>query len=150
MKDLLIVALGDAYILLEKQVPKTKIQAVYVNIEHVRPIDLIQFMKDNGIPEDADFAGKSDRYDTYCEACLCYDIEVATTAMDQLKFKVDRFQSVAWSKVYPLLKSHGYRRRGFNSGLLKQFDNTTVYDMFVSGDFDRLVKYYSLPFTLES
>lgn len=150
MRDLLIVALGEAFTLLEQQVPKTKKQAVYVSIEDISPRNLQQFMQDNGIPDDAYFAGKSDKYDTYCEACLCYDIEVATTAMDQLKFKVDRFQSVAWSKVSPLLKSHGYKRSGFNSGLLKQFDDTTIYDMFVSGDFDRLVKYYSLPFTLES
>lgn len=149
MKDLLIVALGDAYILLEKQVPKTKKQAVYVNIDHVRPIDLIQFMKDNGIPEDADFAGKPNGYDSFDEICLCYDIEVPTTEKERMAFKIRKFESIAASKVYNVLRSHGYRRKGFNSGLLKQFDDTTVYDMFVSENLDRIVEYYSLQFTLE-
>jgi len=45
---------------------------------------------------------------------------------------------------------NGYKRTGYNSGLLKQFDDTTVYDMYISKDFDRLVKYYSLPFVKEA
>lgn len=44
---------------------------------------------------------------------------------------------------------NGDKRQGFNSGLLKQFDDTTVYDMYMNDEWDRLVKYYSLPFTID-
>lgn len=53
---------------------------------------------------------------------------------------------IAFPLVSQLLRDNGYTRVGYNTGLLKEFDDTTVYDMYVDDDFDRLVKYYSLPF----
>jgi hypothetical protein len=34
----------------------------------------------------------------------------------------------------------------FSVTLLREFKDTTIYDMYVNGEFDRLVKYYSLRF----
>ena len=39
-----------------------------------------------------------------------------------------------------------YKRVGYNHAQAKQFDDKTVYDMYIDGDFDRLVEYYSLRF----
>ena len=38
------------------------------------------------------------------------------------------------------------QRVGFNSGLLREFADTTVYEMCINREFDRLVKLYSLSF----
>ena len=62
---------------------------------------------------------------------------------DKLLFKRKRFTDVAWKFVYESLIKNGYKRIGFNSALFKSFDDTTVYDMYIDKDFDRLVKYYS-------
>jgi len=53
---------------------------------------------------------------------------------------------VAWAFIYDALIKNGYKRVGFNSGRLKEFNDTTVYEMYSSKDFDRLIKYYSLSF----
>ena len=36
--------------------------------------------------------------------------------------------------------------KNFKFNLLKEFDNTTVYDMYINNEIDRLIRYYSLPF----
>lgn len=146
MKDLITQALNNAFLVLEKQVPQTKLKAVYVNIDDVSPLNIVSFMKENNVPDTACFGGKPNGYDAFDQVCLCYDVDIPTTDDDKLKFKRNRFSNIAWTKVYASLTQNGYKRVGFNSGLLKEFDDTTVYDMFINKDFDRLVKYYSLSF----
>ena len=147
MKDLITQALNNAFALFEKSVPQTKSETKYVNIDDVSPLNIVNFMKENDIPDNACFGGKPNGYDAFDQVCLCYDIKIPTTDKDKLEYKKKRFTSSAWAKVYPLLTQNGYKRVGFNTGRLKEFDDTTVYDMFINNDFDRLVKYYSLPFT---
>ena len=148
MKDLIVQALNEAIILLDRQVPQTKSKEKQVRIIDVSPLDLVQFMKDNNIPDDACFGGIDNGDDGYSDVCLCYDVIIPTTDKEKLNYKRKRFSSVAHKFVYDLLLNNGYKRVGFNSGLLKQFDDTTVYDMFINKDFDRLVKYYSLSFII--
>lgn len=146
-KDLMIQALDDAFTKIEKITPQTKVDVKYVNIEDAKPSDIVDFMKENNIPENAYFGGKSNGYDGFDQVCLCYDIDVPTTDKEKLKFKKGKFTQIAFEKVFQILTINGYKRVGFNSGLLKQFDDTTIYDMYINKDFDRLVKYYSLYFT---
>lgn len=146
MKDLMIIALNDAFALLEKAVPQTKKETKSVSIMDVKPIDIISFMANNNIPNDACFDGKDNGYDAWDDILLSWDIVVPTTDKDKLKFKKDRFSTIAFRSIYNSLTVNGYKRVGYNTGLLKQFDDTTVYDMYINKDFDRLVKYYSLPF----
>lgn len=146
MKNLIIQALNDAILALDKRVPLTKKDTVYVNIEDVKPQDLISFMKKNNIPEDAYFNGKPNSYDAFDEVCLSYEIDIPTTNKEKLEFKRRVFSTIAHQKLYNLLITNGYKKLSYNSGLLKEFGDTTVYDMFINKDFDRLVKYYSLSF----
>lgn len=146
MKELLIAALNDAFTILEKQTPQTKHKLIEVNIQDVTPLNIVQFMKDNDIPDDAWLGGKDNGYDGFSEICLCYNVDIPTTDKDKLIFNRRRFTNIAWHKIYELLLANGYKRVGYNTYFLKEFDNTTVYDMYIAKDFDRLVKYYSLPF----
>jgi hypothetical protein len=110
----------------------------------------LRHMKDNNIPYNAYFKGIENGYDAYSGYCLAYDIQIPTTEKDKSKskFRIDRFGTFAFKNVYDLLTTNGFKRVGYNSGLLKEFDDTTVYDMFINNEFDRLVKYYSLSFKL--
>jgi hypothetical protein len=148
MKDLIIQALNDAIIVLDKRVPQTKKETIYENIEGISPLDISRFIIENNIPKDAYFGGKPNDYDSFDTVCLCYDIDVPMTEQDKLKIKRKTFSTIAYKLVFDLLIKSGYKRVGFNSGKLKEFDDTTVYDMFITKDFDRLVKYYSLSFNL--
>ena len=83
-----------------------------------------------------------------------------TTDNDKLLFRMKRFNASSFKFVYDALISSGYNRIGSKHGLydkrfmyeealrmpLKHFDDTTVYYMYKAGNFDRLVKYYSLFF----
>ncbi len=147
MKELIIQALNDSFNLLEKQVPLTKKQNKSISILDVEPLELPTFMRDNNIPNDAYFTGKDNGYDGWDDILLAWSIDVPTTEKDKIEFKKKRFTDIAWKFIYDLLfNKNGYKRVGYNSGLLKEFDDTTVYDMYVNKEFDRLVKYYSLRF----
>jgi len=146
MKDLIIQALNEAILKLEKQTPQTKNKTIEINIEDVNPLDLSEFIKDNNIPNNAyfgviDFSDHSNG----C-ACLCYDVKIPITDKDKLIFNRRVFTTTAHRIVYYLLLANGYENVGFNSALFKEFNDTTVYDMFINNDIDRLVKYYSLSF----
>lgn len=150
MKDLIIQALNDALPILESRTPQTKKETKYVNIEDVKPLDIIKFMKDNDIPEDADFGGKPNSYDAFDEVCLVYDIDILTTEKDKLKYKRRVFSDIVFEIVYNLLTKNGYKRIGYSStSSFKQFDDTTVYDMYINKDYDKLVLYYSRCFVIE-
>lgn len=146
MKELIIQALNDAFVMLEKRIPQTKVEIKYINIEDVKPCDISKFINDNNIPNNAYFGGKPNGYDAFSEFCLCYEVNIPTTDKDKLKFNRKIFSDIAFKLVHDSLTNNGYKRRGYNSGLLKQFDDTTLYDMYIDKDFDRIVLYYSLPF----
>ena len=150
MKDLIIQALNNAFGILERQIPQTKKKTESISIIDVKPLDLSSFMKSNDIPNDAVFSGRDNGYDAWDDIVLSWEIDIPTTDKDKKAFKIKRFTDIAWKTVYDILMKNGYKRTGYNSGLLKQFDDTTVYDMYISKDFDRLVKYYSLPFVKEA
>lgn len=149
MKTLLIDALDKAFALLERQIPKTKKKTESISIQDVPPLELASFMKSHGIPADAYFSGRDNGYDAWDDIVLAWEIDVPTTDKDKEDYKRRVFSNIAFRSVYDSLIKNGYKRTGFNSGLLKQFDGTTVYDMYINKDFDRLVKYYSLPFVKE-
>jgi hypothetical protein len=146
MKDLIKDALTEAFTLLEKQRPKTKkeIRSIFIDVE---PLGLLKFMKDNNVPDDAFFSVHDDSSPfSSQELLLSWYVDVPTTERDDLKYNRNRFNAIAWSRLYPIMIENGYKRVGFNSGLLSNFKDTTVYDMYIEKDFDRLVEYYSLPF----
>ena len=146
MKDLLVQALNEAFDILEKRIPQTKKKTECISILDVKPVDLITFMKDNNIPYDADFSGRDNGYDAWDDIQLCWDIDAPTTEKDKLDFKKKNFTTICFERVYSLLTNNGYKRVGFNTGLLKAFDDTTVYDMYIHKDINRLVEYYTLYF----
>lgn len=143
MQEVLKQALLDAFVLLQRQVPNYTRLSKCKSIDGLSPAELPNFMKVNDIPDDATF---STSWDSNDEACLCWDAQVPMTDKQILDYKRTKFKSTAWAFVYKVMLANGYKRQGFNSGLLKQFDDTTVYDMYMNDEWDRLVKYYSLPF----
>lgn len=140
MKDLLIQALTDAFALFEKQIPKTKTETKEISIENVKPLDIVDFMKEKGIPDDAYFVGPEEgQYGVF----LSWDVQVPTTEADKVKFAKKQYRNVAWRYVYKSLTENGYEKIPYDFPYFRKFGNTTVYDMFINKDFDLLVEYYS-------
>ena len=144
MKDLLIQALTDAFAHVEKQIPQTKKETKEISIENVKPLDIVDFMKENGIPDDAYFVvGEEGQYGVF----LSWDVEVPTTEADKLKFVKYKTDYVTWQYVYKLLTANGYKRIRYDASYFRKFGDTSIYKMFIEKDFDRLVEYYSGFFT---
>jgi hypothetical protein len=142
MKELLKTALDDAKEKLEKQIPKTKNQVKEICIDEVNPSNLASFMEENRVPSDAVFSSNECSDETF----LYWTVKVPTTESDKEQYRRNRFDSIAWTYVYGSLTHNGYKRTGCWSSEFKKFDDTTVYEMYMNKDFDRIEKYYSLRF----
>ena len=67
------------------------------------------------------------------------------TEKEILKEKKKKFTGFAYKFIYNILvKENGYKKLGYSTAHLKKFDDTTIYDLYVANDYDRLEEYYSL------
>jgi hypothetical protein len=148
MKELILTALKAALEKVNSFEYKTKFKGVQVRIDHIPPMELPQFMLDNEIPADADYmVGMDSSERATGEIFLEYTKVVGTTLEEKRQYRIKRFnKGWAWKKVYEALTNNGYKAVGCDTRLLKQFDNTTIYNMFIEKEYDRLVEYYSLRF----
>lgn len=146
IRFLIVEAMNHAFDVMKKQVPVKKSVTQSISIMDVKPTELIQFMKDNNVPDTASFDGRDNGYDGWDDILLSWQVEVDTTDGDKLAFKKKRFTDISWKYVYEALTNDGYVRQGVCSSLLKQFDNTTLYDMYMNGEWDRIETYYALRF----
>ena len=149
MKNIIVEIHEKANIKLDKITPEFKTATKSIDITDVNPIALAEFMRVNNIPEHTYFDGKDDSYDRWeCSVILLsWSVEIARTSEEKLTFKRERFSTVAFKMMFDVLvKEMKYKRVGVISNLLKAFDDTTVYDMFINKEYDRLVEYYSLYF----
>jgi len=124
-------------------IPKSKSIGISRDITYIKPSKLTSFMSSHNIPEDAQFDSDPDHEGM---VSLVWDIKVPTTEDDHQRFISKRFELYAWTKVYKTLISNGYDRVGCNSALFKEYDDTSIYKMYMEKDFDRIARYYSLRF----
>lgn len=143
MIEIVIRTLDEAHDKLLSRIPKTKSQIVYVNIEDVSPLKLMEFMKENNIPDDANFDGEPNGYDAYKNICLSYYIDVPLTEKDILTYKIANFQSIACQMISDALKLNGYVKVGFDSLEFRKFKHISLYQLYVDKDFDSIFKYFT-------
>jgi len=139
MRDLILQALNNLAEALKKDVPQTKKITESKSIIEVKPIELLDFMKDNDIPDNAEFA--FDEEDVY----LCWDVEVPMTGADKIEFK-RRFNGSAYAYVKKVMTENGYKRVNVDISQFLEFDNQTPFDLYAKGEFDRLVDFYTMYF----
>ena len=65
----------------------------------------------------------------------------------QIKEEMEkRVERKLWYTIYKKATENGFKRVGFCSSKLKEFDNMKKYDMVKEKNYDMLFKYYSLYF----
>ena len=148
--NLVIPVLQDVLNKSWAKAPQTKRVAQYSgSIDCMTFEQLSQYVKENNIPaqafitiqKDEGFIG-DDEYTVFV-----WEITVETTAEEKEDGIKRWFNTTeSFKPVYEALTKIGYKRVGVNSINFKEFKNTTVYDMYINKEFDRLYKYYSLFF----
>lgn len=116
-----------------------------IDISDVRPTDLLAFMKENNVPEDAYFDTQESIID-YDTVLLSWKVKVPMSDKQMANYRMRQFEIRHFKAVKEALEEAGYRRISSGSHKLKEFKDTSVYDMYLAGEWDRLVKYYSLSF----
>ena len=146
MKELIIKSLDEAFEKLAKIAPQAKNVNKQVNIKGLTLGQIQEIIKENNIPINATIEEIEDR-EKYEIGILWY-VEKPTTNDDILEFMRKDAWGYAFKAVHKALTENGYnyKRVGFGSKILAEFDCTTVYDMYINKDWERLVKYYSLQF----
>jgi hypothetical protein len=148
MKNIIIILLAEALAKVETQIPKTKKVEREISINDVRPLDIPDFMKKNNIPDDAYIGGIDNGYDGWDagQLRLIWEVDVPLTDEDKLLHRKSRFTSVAFKLMFDYLTNNGYKRVGFDTAIFKYSKDTTVYDMYMNQEYDKLADYYSLSF----
>ena len=146
MQELILSALSVALEKLENRVPQTKNKENFISLRDVEPLKLMEFMRENNVPEDAWFDGEDNGYDAFADIGLMWYTQVPTSGKDKLLFKVERFDNIAWNFVRDILVSNGYKICPMDSELLREFKGTNLYTMYTNGEFDRILKFYSFRF----
>lgn len=85
-----------------------------------------------------------------CDGGMGVEILADYTKSDKevLTETIKRFERVMWKRAYDEFMALGYKRTGvYNSIVFKEFDDTSIYEMYKAEEFDRLLKYYLLRFT---
>jgi len=130
--------------------PKYRVATKTIEITDIKPYDIKSFMDEENIPKSAWFDSKEDAYDSFSYGTyLSWEVEILATKEFKLKIVKYKFETTVLSHVYNRLISNGYKRKGFNSSFLREFDNTTVFDMYINKQWSRLEKYYSLSFEVK-
>jgi hypothetical protein len=150
MKDLIKSALDSLYASLKANAPTTGRATKSISILDVDPLDLPNFMRDNNIPDTAFFDGEDNGYDGWDDILLSWEVTVPLSDTAIEHGIRNSFNLRAFKPVFDILISNGYTRISSGSHMYRDFKNTTVYDMYRAGDWDRLVDYYSLSFTLKN
>jgi len=146
IKDLIIEALNNAYIDLEKRTPKIKKVLIEADITNVSPNEIYTFMRDNNIPSDAFFSTNGDIF----SPMLCFYENMVTNDNDKLDFNISLFPKLAYTEIHRLLTENNYKCFNINSESLMEFsDSTTVYELFIKKEFDRLIRFYSHKLSLD-
>jgi hypothetical protein len=145
LKMIVKIALKDAMVVLDRTTPTTKKVIKSKSITDIMPIDLMDFMAKNNIPDDAVFDGNDNGYDAWDDILISWKIEVPTTEKDRLDYRRRRFSTLAFSKVAKLAEANKYKRLSVASYLLKELDDN-IYDIYRTKGFDRLTQHYALYF----
>lgn len=141
MKDILKEVLNEVHTRALRTVPLTyKVWKNSPSILDVLPKDLPSFIEKHGIPENAGFDVDDDN-----NPVLSYKTEIPTTARDKVNH-IKKTMNNCGPTIFKALTEAGYRRVGFDSGKLREFADTSVYDMWFNDEWERLTKYYSLYF----
>lgn len=143
IKPVLISRLAE----LEQIVPQTKKSEKRVDISDVTPMDLPGFTLENDIPVRARFDGQHNGYDGWepGRLFLSWTICIPTTDEDKKNWLRTQMR-LSFDRIYHPLVDNGYKRISSERSEFETFDDTTVYDMVIGEEWERLEQYYSLSF----
>lgn len=126
-------------------VETTKVDYVSFPYYEMNLQDFKNFVKKHNIDDVENYTLTSPYEETTVYAT--YSVIVPKTENEIYVSKKKRCRNIHFKPMYDNMLAQGFKRVGFNSRLLGQFDDTSVYDMILANNIDRLTQYYRLYFS---
>ena len=151
MRELIKQALDEAFEKVRENFDPLKDGIQRSVINKVKPTDLVEFMRNNQIPDDAVFEARFKPNDGECEITLSWKVKVYKTITETHEELGNIFKHLAFRTVYVKLIAAGYRRvspaiESSKVPWLAYGDN--LRELYFLGDYDKLEEYYSKYFKL--
>ncbi len=108
-----------------------------------------EISKEYNIDVDKIYIGIDQDYDGG-KFCAYFDLEVDKTSKEIETELSNLIERRTWKIIFDNITKKGFRRIGFNTSLLKSFDDTSVHMMIKNNAIDRLVSYYSFRYVANS
>lgn len=139
MKEIVLPVLQQVYESAIADAEKKRVRKYqYSPIGQMNIDKLQQYMVKNNIPASAQLIIiDSDIY-------IKWEIYIPMTEKEKNNFIEKYVNYREFSKVDDILYEKGYKRKAISRLRLSDFNETTVYHMFIKKEYDRLQKYYSL------
>lgn len=148
MKNLIILALENAYERSNKEAPQIKYDVTKSNnINGMSVRQLLSFIKENNIDSDALVSADTESSNVFVSVHLNLYNKIPLTAEekeDAVRGIFNRY--AAMGAVRNILENNGYRYKNADKSELVMYRNMSMYDMYMAEEFDVLVNYFSLFF----
>lgn len=151
MKNLIILALDEAYERSKKDAPEIKYNVTKSDNINGMPVNqLLSFIKENNIDPEALVSVDTESSNVFVSVHLNLYNKIPLTAEekeDAVRGIFNRY--AAKDAVRKMLLKNGYREKNADRTKLTSYRGMSLYDMYVAEEFDFLVDYFSLFFDEE-
>lgn len=141
MINIIKEGLDKAYENIKKTYCKDKNVRKEISIIDVEPLELTNFMKENNIPDDAEFSGTDNGYDGWNDIVLAWYVKEPISEKEIDKIYRKFFYKKALMYVPKLLVNNGYIWK--QTGSVQKNISSLLYQKYLENDEQWLVEFFS-------
>lgn len=151
MKNLIILALDEAYKRSKKDAPEIKYDVTKSgSISGMTVSQLLSFIKENNINPEAVVSVDTESSDVFISVRLNLYNNIPLTEQEReyaVRGNFDRYAAMGAVRI--MLENNGYKSKYVDRDKLMMYKTMSLYDMYMAKEFDFLVNYFSLFFDEE-
>lgn len=139
MKNIIKTALDKTFDHCKKLYGDHKTVEKSISILDVNPLELRSFMRENNIPDHAEFSGKDNGYDGWDDIVLAWTVKEKMTDQEKNILYGENFYRISQYYVPKIMRQNGYTPVDSISESVSEL----LYEKYMKGDFDDMAELYS-------
>lgn len=139
MKNIIKTALDKTFDHCKKLYGDHKTVEKSISILDVNPLELRSFMRENNIPDHAEFSGKDNGYDGWDDIVLAWTVKEKMTDQEKNILYGENFYRISQYYVPKIMRQNGYTPVDSISESVSEL----LYEKYMKGDFDDIAELYS-------